>query len=149
MIKYETHVLPKLESVEEWVLGGLSEEEIAQRLGIGCRTLKKYKEGHEELREILCTDREQIIAKVEKSLVKRAMGYKYTEEKIVDKGDKVEKTTTIKEMAPDLNAILILLKTYSPEKWNDKLKVENTGGGGVVILPDILRDMEGEDDGTV
>ena len=144
MTKYETHILPHLGSVEEWVLDGMSESEIARRLGIGCRTLKKYKEGHKELEEILSTG--CIITKVEKALLKKAMGYTYTEKKVVDKGDKVEETLTTKEMAPDLNAILILLKTYAPEKWNDKLRAESAGGGGVVILPGILG---GEDDETV
>ena len=147
MTKYETHVLPHLDSVRKWVCEEMSEAQIAQRLGIGCRTLKKYKEEHDELGEIFITERERIIARVEEALLKRAVGYTYTERKVVDKGDKVEETTTEKEMPPDLNAILILLKTYSPEKWNDKLKVEAHTGGGVVILPEVLK--EDEDDGTV
>ena len=54
------------------------------------------------------------------ALLKKAMGYKYTEVRTVDKGDKVEVTTTEKEVPPDLSAISFVLRNYCPEKWSDK-----------------------------
>lgn len=144
MTKYETHVLPHIQSVEGWVLGGLTEEEIAQRLGIGCRTLKKYKREHKEFGEILNSGKDRIIARVEEALIKKAIGYTYTEKKTVDKGDRTEETITEKVLPPDLSAISFVLKNYCPEKWGD-LKNEISAhhhAGGVVILPEILNDEE-------
>ena len=58
--KYETNVLPHLISVEEWVLEGLTQAQIAQRLGVSCRTFSKYKREHEELRKVLERKPEEI-----------------------------------------------------------------------------------------
>ena len=140
--KYEAYVLPQLQSIKSWVLGGLDEGEIAQRLGICCQTLKKYKKEHKELDEILNSDRDKIIAEIEKALIKKAKGYTYVETKRVDKGDREEITVTEKEMPPDLSAISFLLRNYCPEKWSDKPSVqkEQESTGGVVILPDILEE---------
>ena len=141
--KYEKCVLPQLQSVKSWILEGLGDEQIAQRLGISSRTLNKYKEEHEELATIMTFSREEVLADVEKALLKKAKGYTYIETKTVDKGDKVEITTTEKEMPPDLSAISFLLKNYCPEKWSDKpTAVKEQNGGGVVILPDILGEKE-------
>lgn len=140
--KYETHVLPRLHSIESWVLEGLSEGQIAQRLGICSRTLKKYKEEHKELDTILKSGRGEILAKVENALLRKAIGYSYTEVRTVEKGNGPEITTTEKEMSPDLSAISFLLKNYCPEKWSDKptAEKEKSSSGGVVILPDILNE---------
>lgn len=142
--KYETHVLPHLQSVESWILEGLDEERIAQRLGVSSRTFKKYKEEHKELETVLSLSRDTVLAEVEKALLKKARGYTYVETKTVDKGDKVEVTTTEKEMPPDLSAISFLLRNYCPEKWSDKptAQKEQAQSGGVVILPDILETDE-------
>lgn len=145
--KYEAFVLPRLQSVRSWVLEGLDEDRIAQRLGVCSRTLKKYKKEHEELGKILEIGRNNIIAGVEDALLKKARGYRYTETKTVDKGDKVEITTTEKEMPPDLSAISFLLRNYCPEKWSDKPSVKNEreAAGGVVILPDILEEGQADE----
>jgi len=141
--KYETNVLPHLISVEEWVLEGLTQAQIAQRLGVSCRTFSKYKREHEELRKVLERKPEEIIKRVEEALLKRAVGYTYTEKKVVDKGDKTEETFQDKEMAPDLKAIDMILKTYCPEKWGGRNEEEKSNQSvGVVILPEILTEEE-------
>lgn len=142
--KYEVYVLPHLHSVESWVLEGIDEDGIAQRLGVCSQTLKKYKKEHEELARILNSGRREILAGVENALLKKAKGYTYTETKTVDKGDRIEVTTTEKEMPPDLSAISFLLRNYCPEKWSDKPSVhkEEQAVSGVVILPDILKEED-------
>lgn len=142
--KYETHVLPHLQSLESWILEGLKEEQIAQRLGISSHTLKRYKEEHKEFETIMEFSRSAVLADVEKALLKKAKGYTYIETKTVDKGDKVEITTTEKEMPPDLSAISFVLKNYCPERWSDKSTLQKEQSGGVVILPDILKEESAE-----
>lgn len=138
--KYKAYVLPRLQSVADWTLEGVGEKEIAERLGISKSTLSRYKKSHKELERVLNTGRGKVIAEVENALLKKAMGYSYTEVRTVDKGDRVEVTTTDKEVPPDLSAISFVLRNYCPEKWSDKptaLK-EEKAAGGVVILPDVI-----------
>lgn len=132
-------------SIEEWVQDGISEKEIAQRLGILSRTFERYKQEHKDLFDAVTKGREKIIRKVEAALFKKAIGYTYAEKKIVDKGDKIEESTTYKEVPPDLSAISFVLKNLCPEKWAEKplaKKEQDSPSGGVVILPDLLKEVE-------
>lgn len=140
--KYKENVLPQIENIKAWAADGIDDRQIAQRLGICCRTLKKYKEEHTELAMAMGAKRSVIIEEVENALIKKAKGYVYTEVKTVDKGDRVETTYTEKEVPPDLSAISFLLRNYCPEKWSDKpiAAKEDAPGGGVVILPEILQE---------
>ena len=47
--KYNDNVLPRLEEIKAWCAAGFDDGRIAQKLGICCRTFKKYKEEHIEL----------------------------------------------------------------------------------------------------
>lgn len=143
--KYETNVFPKLQLIKSWVLENRTEAEIAQRLGIGYQTLKKYKEEHRSLSEILESKREKMLADIEEALIKKAKGYTCTEIKTVEKENRTEVTTTEKEIPPDLSAISFILKNFCPEKWSDKpASPKDEPCGGVVILPEIL-DKEADD----
>ena len=142
--KYNDNVLPRLEEIKAWCAEGLDDGRIAQKLGICCRTFKKYKEEHIELAKATDINCVKIIKDVEAALIKKAKGYVYTETKTVDKGDKVEVTSTEKEVPPDLSAISFLLRNFCPEKWSDKpaaAKTDNVGGG-VVVLPEIIQEDE-------
>lgn len=140
--KYISNVLPKIEKIGTWYENGLDDEQIARRLGICCRTLKKYKQEHKELAEAMDIKRVTVIKDAENALIKKAKGYTYIEKKTVDKGDKIETTETEKEVPPDLSAISFLLRNLCPEKWSDKPTVacEEASGGGVVVLPEILQE---------
>lgn len=142
--KYEKNVLPRLDEIRAWCSDELDDGQIAQRLGICCRTLTKYKREHKELAEAMDIKRSAIIEEVEKALIKKAKGYVYTEIKTVDKGDRIETTSTEKEVPPDLSAISFLLRNFCPERWSDKPTAvrEEASGGGVVILPEILQEED-------
>ena len=139
--KYEMYVLPNLPDVESYLRMGATEGDIAKHLGVSQSTFRKYKKEHNELSDII--DDNKRLREVEAALCKRAIGYKYTETKTVDKGDRLEITTTEKEMPPDLSAISFLLRNRYPERWSDKpsSNKEDTTGG-VVILPEITEDEE-------
>lgn len=117
-------VKEKLTLVEAWARDGLIEEQIAKNLGIGVSTLSKYKVEHVELVEALKSGKEVVDYQVENSLLKRAMGYSYTEKEYRD-GELVKET--VKEVAPDTTAQIFWLKNRKPKEWRDKQDVDITG----------------------
>ncbi|AFV02828.1 MULTISPECIES: transposase [unclassified Dehalobacter] len=135
-------VKEKLILVEAWCRDGLTEEQIAAKLGIGVSTLSKYKVEHMEIVEALKRGKEIADAEVENSLYKRANGYKYDEvtrelviardlhdEPVRDEYGavvrelKVTKVVT-KEVQPDTTAQIFWLKNRKPKEWRDKQEMD-------------------------
>jgi len=117
----------KLELIEGWARDGLIDEQIAEKMGIGIRTLYEYKEKYPQFSQALKRNKEVVDAKVEKALLKRALGYDYEETKVTmtDKGSKskrIERTT--KHAQPDTTAQIFWLKNRKPDEWRDKQQVE-------------------------
>ncbi len=73
-------VLESITSIGEWALQGISEKEIARRLGISERTLRRYKQEDLSLLTALETGSEKKTREVEYALLQSALGYKYMEE---------------------------------------------------------------------
>ena len=71
---YETLVQPRLNEIPEMV-GVMTEEQIAKRLGISRRSLEKYKQQHEELQEAIRGGREDLVIELKETL-KRKKGKK-------------------------------------------------------------------------
>lgn len=122
--KWETHVQDKLLLVEGWARDGLSDEQIAKNLGIGIRTLYEYKEKYPQFLQALKKGKEVVDLEVENALLKRALGYDYTEEtteiKIVaGKETKLVKKVK-KHMAGDVLAQMYWLNNRKPTKWKAK-----------------------------
>ena len=112
----------KLELIEGWARDGLIDEQIAEKMGIGIRTLYEYKEKYPQFSQALKRNKEVVDAKVEKALLKRALGYDYEETKatMTDKGSKskrIERTT--KHAQPDTTAQIFWLKNRKPDEWRD------------------------------
>lgn len=126
--KWETHVKDKLVLVEGWARDGLIDEQIAKNLGIGIRTLYEYKEKYPQFSQSLKKGKEVVDIEVENALLKRALGYDYTEETIETLVDGSEKYKTVtKHMAGDITAQIFWLKNRRPDKWKDKNIVEHEG----------------------
>ena len=120
----------KLELIEGWARDGLIDEQIAEKMGIGIRTLYEYKEKYPQFSQALKRNKEVVDAKVEKALLKRALGYDYEETKVTmtDKGSKskrIERTT--KHAKPDTTAQIFWLKNRKPDEWrnNDNNETED------------------------
>lgn len=61
-------------------------------------------------------------------MLKRALGYNYTEETIETLVDGSEKYKTVtKHMAGDITAQIFWLKNRRPDKWKDKNIIEHEG----------------------
>lgn len=71
--KYETHVKPKLDLVKLWARSGLTDAEIAEKLGISIDRFYYYKKHISEFSESLKENKEVADLKVEQALYTAAM----------------------------------------------------------------------------
>lgn len=130
--KYHEWLEPEgLLKIEGWARDGLTDEQIANNIGIAASTLYEWKNAYSEISESLKRGKEVVDRMVENALLKRALGYSYketTRELVVDKdtGEAEIKITKIveKEVVPDTTAQIFWLKNRKPEQWRDKRQVE-------------------------
>ena len=143
--RYETHVQPRLQSIQAWRRRGLSEQEISDNLGIARSSLQIYKAKHPKLIEALKSGKSDANAQVENALFKRAMGYEYEEVKHIatKKGKdgkemvgRIERTT--KQVAPDVTAQIFYLKNRAANRWRDRYGHELTGADGEALRPNVV-----------
>lgn len=127
--KYEQWLTPEgLLKIEGWARDGLTDEQIAEKMGISVASLYNYKKCHLEILEALKSGKEVIDRQVENALLKRALGYEYEEVKEkYEQGICVERTITKKEVVPDTTAQIFWLKNRKPDEWRDKQTVEIPG----------------------
>ena len=59
MSRWDTHVSPYLQEIGRWARRGLNNEKIADQLGIGSSTFRKYMKEHPELKAILIKERQE------------------------------------------------------------------------------------------
>ena len=107
--KYETHVLPRLQTIKAWRRQGLTEEQIDIKLGIGHQSRCEYKKKYLEFAEVLKEGLDDAIAQVENALFKRAVGFNAIETKTEDDGERIKITKTDKHYIPDVMAQLAFL----------------------------------------
>ena len=131
--KYQEWLEPDgLLKLEAWARNGLTDEQIANNMGIGTRTLYDYKQKYPQITQSLKRGKEVVDIQVENALLKRAMGYTYEEIKIeefpiLDTEKMATKTTrTIKHMAADTTAQIFWLKNRNPVAWRDRHEFEES-----------------------
>ena len=128
--------------LEAWARNGLTDEQLANNIGINVATLYTWKKKYDEINEALKRGKEVVDIEVENSLLKAAKGYFVDEEKtyisevngVVTK----RKEITKKYIAPNTTAQIFWLKNRKPIEWRDKVFSENYNVDKVII--------EGEDD---
>lgn len=136
--KYATWLTPEgLLRLEGWARDGLTDEQIAQNIGISTSTLYDWKNKHPEISEALKRGKEVVDRLVENALLKRALGYEYVEvtTKESDMGNEVKKV--VKHVLPDVTAQIFWLKNRKPDVWRDSNAVRTPDGNGK--LDDILK----------
>ena len=133
--KYEQWLMPDgLLLLEAWARDGLTDEQLAEKVGIRRETLYEWKKKYPNISNALKKGKEIADIEVENSLLKRANGYKYTEttrERTLDKDTgeyvvTVTKTVT-KEVVPDTTAQIFWLKNRKPEVWRDRKDIAVEG----------------------
>ena len=116
--------------IEAWCRDGLTEEDIAKKIGITRTTLSVWKNSFPALVDALKRGKEVVDILVENALYKRAMGYEFTETKETSYKDgegklfkRVEKF--VKKLAPDVTAQIFWLKNRKKDEWRDAQKKEH------------------------
>ena len=139
--RYETHIIPFFQQIEEWLANGATERQIAEKLGIGYSTFNGYKAHYVEFAELLKKGRRDLVSDLRGALVKKAMGFNYTETKIVkehidisndmknvllangftqeqiEQANLVKTEVTNKYATPDVAALNLALKNYDKDDW--------------------------------
>ena len=82
--------------VQGWARDGLTDQQIAEKMGIGVRTLYEWKKKHPQFSQALKSGKEVIDYAVENALLKKAL-------------------------AGDVGACCFWLKNRRPDKWKDRI----------------------------
>ena len=139
--RYETHIIPFFQQIEEWLANGATERQIAEKLGIGYSTFNGYKANYIEFAELLKKGRRNLVSDLRGALVKKALGFNYTETKIIkehidisndmknvllangftqeqiEQANLVKTEVTNKYATPDVAALNLALKNYDKDDW--------------------------------
>ena len=119
--------------IEGWAREGLSDVQIAAKMGIHPATLYKWENDFNEIYEAIKKGKAPVDEEVENALLKRARGYDYIEtitdymlsetEKDEDGNPKrvIKNVRMIKKhVSPDVGAIAFWLKNRRPDRWREK-----------------------------
>ena len=132
--KYQKWLTPEgLLRLEAWARDGLTDEQLAHNMGIATSTLYDWKNRFPQLSGALKKGKDVVDIMVENSLLKRALGYEYSEEKV-----EVETTPdgkllsrkvvqTVKQVVPDVTAQIFWLKNRRPDLWRDRQDINHSG----------------------
>ena len=107
-------------TIAGWARDGLDEEQIAENIGVTRKTLYNWKTSQLPILHALKKGKEVVDRQVENALLKRALGYGYTETKIEESDIGNKTTTTTKEVIPDTTAQIFWLKNRKPDVWKNK-----------------------------
>lgn len=139
--KYETVVKPNFSKIIKWLENGATERQVAQNLGVGYSTFEKYKAENLEFQELIKNSRCAVVQQLRGALIKRAVGFEYTETKTVTEEialpkliqelllenciseEEITKPRLIrtekmtKQALPDVAALNLALKNYDADNW--------------------------------
>ncbi|WP_347161968.1 helix-turn-helix domain-containing protein [Peptostreptococcus anaerobius] len=124
--KYQEWLEPEgLLKLEGWARDGLTDEQIAKNIGIKRTSLYEWKKKYPDISDALKKGKEVVDRAVENALLKRALGYSYTETTRELVGTKIIVTKeVIKEVQPDTTAQIFWLKNRRPDIWRDRKDLE-------------------------
>src|SRR5690625_866197 len=108
--------------IESWASDGLTNEDIADNMGIARSTLNEWLNKYSDISEALKKGREPVVRKLENALINKALGFEYEETEtfitVNPDGSKSQRVKKInKHSLPDSSALMFLLKNYKPNKY--------------------------------
>ena len=111
----------KLILIQGMARDGLTQQQIANNLGISIDTLIENKKKYSEFNDALKKGKEVVDFEVENALLKRALGYEY-EEETYENGILTKKVK--KQVPPDTTAQIFWLKNRKPNNWKDRVETD-------------------------
>lgn len=132
--KYQRWLKPEgLLLIQGWARDGLTDEEIARKMGINRQTLYKWMNKYGDISDSIKSNKEVADRAVEQALFRKATGYKIkevTRERRINPLTREPEMVVIKEIEkevpPETAAQVFWLKNRKPTEWRDKREVENT-----------------------
>lgn len=125
--------------IRGWARDGMTNLEIAGKMGISEETFYKWQREHAEFSEALKKGKEVIDREVEEALNKKTLGYTVKVQKqvklkrsIYEGGKKVMEEEYLEPcieevyIPPDTTAQIFWLKNRKPKDWRDKQEIEST-----------------------
>lgn len=144
-------VKEKLILVECWARDGLTDEQIANNLGISTSTFYEYKKNYSEFSESLKRGKEIVDYEVENALLKRALGYEFEEKTYETKWDEnqgrfreVLTKKVKKEVIPDTTAQIYWLNNRKPKQWRNKRNDEENNNENLNKVEQLLSKIKEE-----
>jgi len=122
---YNSKLHPKLGY--NLALRGLTDEQMADELGISVPTLYAWHKKHPDFLKAIKDGKENPDAAVEGALFKKATGFKQLVKKPMVASGVVEIVEFEQTVDPDTTAQIFYLKNRRPDRWRDKQEIEHTG----------------------
>lgn len=120
---YDTVIKPRFDDILKWLRNGATEKQVYENLGIGKDAFYKYKNEKSEFNELLKKGQESLVEQLRGALIKKALGFEYTETKRFTKIENGKQVQTIeetkKQSLPDVAAANLLLKNYDKDNWSN------------------------------
>jgi len=138
----------KLVLIQGWARDGLTQEQIAENIGIMPQTLSVWKAKSVKIKEAIKEGREVVNRNLENALIKRALGFEFTE--VTDQtGDKAYHKEVKKYVPPDTGALVFALVNRFPDHYKQKRADDEAGDAALKKLDDVLskidKDVTGDD----
>lgn len=120
--------------IQGWARKGLTNDQIADNIGISRKTLYEWAAKYSDFGNALKKTKEITVYEVENAMYKSAQGYYVTEsETTKDKNGKIINTKEKKRwIPPNTAAQIFLLKNKDPENWRERTDVAITETNGVL-----------------
>lgn len=119
--KYQTDVASRFDEIKKWCELGATDKEICENLGLSSSAYFDYKKKYREFKELIKKSRKVPILEIKAALYKRAIGFQYSEKKIITASDGYWKEEVYTRTAlPDQASAMILLKHWAKDEgWTN------------------------------
>lgn len=150
--KYETVVEPNLGRISDWCRDGVSDKDIAKRLGVAYSTFRVYRDKYPALSATLERTKDIVDSEVVNAGYKRATGYYVDEwEELYDgQGNLLSRKKKQKYIPPDPRMVEWWLNYRQRNLWGAAVEATDSDTGGVIMISqrNIVEMPKGGDDSS-